>query len=108
MARKGRARRHREARQLKHGYDDGLFAEGSGTLADPEDADQEDDDVTAADVDAWSEYDDEEDDDDPLKIDQRRSSRASESPAPARDATAVDTLTADPARGTPPTTARSS
>ncbi len=34
MARKGRARRFREARKLKQGYDDGLFREGSGTLAD--------------------------------------------------------------------------
>jgi len=79
MARRERARRFREARQLKQGYDDGLFTEGSGTLADPEDADEEDDDLIVADVDAWSEYEDEEDGD-PLKIDQRRS-RASESPA---------------------------
>ena len=34
MPRKGRARRFREARELKQGYDDGLFREGSGTLAD--------------------------------------------------------------------------
>ena len=34
MPRKGRARRFREARKLKQGYDDGLFTEGSGTLAD--------------------------------------------------------------------------
>ena len=34
MPRKGRARRFREARKLKQGYDDGLFREGSGTLAD--------------------------------------------------------------------------
>ncbi|MFN8036623.1 MAG: hypothetical protein U0V73_11870 [Acidimicrobiia bacterium] len=37
MARKGRARRFREARELKQ-RDDGLFREGSGTLADAEDA----------------------------------------------------------------------
>lgn len=37
MAKKGRARRFREARALKQGYDDGLFAEGGGTLADVED-----------------------------------------------------------------------
>ena len=37
MPRKGRARRFREARELKQGYDDGLFREGSGTLADLED-----------------------------------------------------------------------
>ena len=47
MPRKGRARRFREARELKQGYDDGLFREGSGTLADVDsksDDDLEDDD----------------------------------------------------------------
>ena len=47
MPRKGRARRFREARELKQGYDDGLFREGSGTLADIDsksDDDLEDDD----------------------------------------------------------------
>ena len=48
MPRKGRARRFREARKLKQGFDDGLFTEGSGTLADVnedgEDADDDDDD----------------------------------------------------------------
>ena len=45
MPRKGRARRFREARKLKQGYDDGLFSEGSGTLADvDEDRDDDDDD----------------------------------------------------------------
>ena len=34
MARKGRARRFREARELKQGYDDGLFKERDATLAD--------------------------------------------------------------------------
>lgn len=48
MPRKGRARRFREARELKQGYDDGLFREGSGTLADvdsksDEDLDDDDD-----------------------------------------------------------------
>ncbi len=37
MARKGRARRFREARELKQGFDDGIFREGSGTLADVDD-----------------------------------------------------------------------
>lgn len=37
MPRKGRARRFREARELKQGFDDGLFREGSGTLADVDD-----------------------------------------------------------------------
>ena len=51
MPRKGRARRFREARELKQGYDDGLFREGSGTLADVEDdqapryLDEDDDDL---------------------------------------------------------------
>jgi hypothetical protein len=34
VPRKGRARRFREARALKQGFDDGLFREGSGSLAD--------------------------------------------------------------------------
>lgn len=42
MPRKGRARRFREARRLKQGYDDGLFSEGSGTLADVSDGDETD------------------------------------------------------------------
>lgn len=37
MARKGRARRFREARELKQGFDDGLFEEGARTLADVDD-----------------------------------------------------------------------
>ena len=41
MPRKGRARRFREARELKQGYDDGLFREGSGTLADLDEGDDE-------------------------------------------------------------------
>jgi hypothetical protein len=45
VARKGRARRFREVRQLEPGYDDRLFTEVSGTLADLEDADEEDDDL---------------------------------------------------------------
>jgi hypothetical protein len=61
VPRKGRARRFREARKLKQGYDDGLFREGSGTLADvSEDAD---DDELDEDDDDW--YDDEEEDWDP-------------------------------------------
>ena len=42
MPRKGRARRFREARELKQGYDDGLFREGSGTLADLDSKDDDD------------------------------------------------------------------
>jgi hypothetical protein len=41
VPRKGRARRFREARELKQGYDDGLFREGSGTLADLDEDDDE-------------------------------------------------------------------
>jgi len=53
VPRKGRARRFREARELKQGYDDGLFREGSGTLADVDlDAEADDD----------PEWDDEDDD----------------------------------------------
>ena len=62
MPRKGRARRFREARQLKQGYDDGLFREGSGTLADvSEEGEDLDDDEF--DDDDWD--DDEEEDWDP-------------------------------------------
>ena len=61
VARKGRARRFREARQLKQGYDDGLFAEGSGTLADVADADS--DGTDTADTEDDEDTDDVEDDD---------------------------------------------
>ena len=69
MPRKGRARRFREARELKQGFDDGLFTEGSGTLADVDlDADAEAED----DFDDDDEWDDDPLDDDPLKEDERR------------------------------------
>jgi hypothetical protein len=42
VPRKGRARRFREARELKQGYDDGLFREGSGSLADLDSKDDDD------------------------------------------------------------------
>ena len=63
MPRKGRARRFREARKLKQGYDDGLFREGSGTLADVEEgvADDDDDDL---DDDEDEDLEEDEDDDD--------------------------------------------
>ena len=57
MPRKGRARRFREARKLKQGYDDGLFREGSGSLADVEEGVADDDD------DFDDEWDDEEEED---------------------------------------------
>lgn len=66
MPRKGRARRFREARELKQGFDDGLFREGEKTLADLESG--------AADEPEWDDDDDghgdDWDDDDPLRIDE--------------------------------------
>jgi hypothetical protein len=62
VPRKGRARRFREARRLKQGYDDGLFREGSGTLADVSDEDKLDDED---DDDFDDDWDDEEEDWDP-------------------------------------------
>ncbi len=61
MPRKGRARRFREARELKQGYDDGLFREGSGSLADLESKDDDDLD----DDDLYEDDDEEEEDWDP-------------------------------------------
>ena len=64
MARKGRARRFREARELKQGFDDGLFSEGERSLADVTDDDESDwDDDDVEDDDDW-------DEDDPLLIDE--------------------------------------
>ncbi len=66
MPKKGRARRFREARELKQGYDDGLFKEDSGTLADSPAVDDDFDDE-------WDDEDDKSgwDDEDPLKADDR-------------------------------------
>ena len=64
MARKGRARRFREARELKQGFDDGLFREGSGSLAD---VNLDGEATTVDDDDEWD--DDDPLDDDPLKQD---------------------------------------
>ena len=58
MPRKGRARRFREARELKQGYDDGLFREGSGTLAD---VDSKSDDDVDDDDDLDDDFEDDED-----------------------------------------------
>ena len=63
MPRKGRARRFREARKLKQGYDDGLFPEGSGTLADV--TDRTTDDLDDDELDDDDDDGDEEDDWDP-------------------------------------------
>lgn len=64
MARKGRARRFREARELKQGFDDGLFAEGERTLADADSDDQP----------TWNDEEDERPadwyEDDPLRMDE--------------------------------------
>jgi hypothetical protein len=61
VPRKGRARRFREARKLKQGFDDGLFPEGGGTLADVgEDGEALDDDLD--DEDDWDEDDEDGDD----------------------------------------------
>ena len=71
MPRKGRARRFREARELKQGFDDGLFREGSGSLADVDlDADATDDDEDEDEFDDG--WDDDPLNDDPLKEDERR------------------------------------
>jgi len=72
MPRKGRARRFREARELKQGYDDGLFEESNRSLADvdlDDDLDDEDDELEGSWDDEW---DDDPLDDDPLKEDERR------------------------------------
>ncbi len=65
MARKGRARRFREARELKQGFDDGLFTEGGGTLADAGEAEAQP---------TWRDSDEDDapdwDEDDPLRIDE--------------------------------------
>jgi hypothetical protein len=71
VPRKGRARRFREARELKQGFDDGLFREGSGSLADVDlDADATDDDEDDEEFDDG--WDDDPLNDDPLKEDERR------------------------------------
>jgi hypothetical protein len=62
VPRKGRARRFREARQLKQGFDDGLFREGSGTLAD---LSENGDSAADSDDDFDDEFEDEEEDWDP-------------------------------------------
>jgi len=68
VPRKGRARRFREARELKQGFDDGLFSESDKSLAD---VDENGDDDSA-----WSDeaedHGDDWDADDPLRIDERR------------------------------------
>lgn len=70
MARKGRARRFREARELKQGFDDGLFPDSGGSLADAGDREvTEAGDLWADEADDRSDWDDE----DPLRADERGS-----------------------------------
>lgn len=66
VARKGRARRFREARALKQGYDDGLFGDGDRTLADLEEDADERDEEPSWDPDEPTGSDWEDDEDDPL------------------------------------------
>ena len=75
MPRKGRARRFREARELKQGFDDGLFSETGRSLADVE-LDEDDADEDGDELDDW---DDEDDplDDDPLRDDDEHRRAAS-------------------------------
>ena len=68
MPRKGRARRFREARELKQGFDDGLFSESDKSLADVD----ENGDDAAAWLDEEKEHGEDWDEDDPLKIDERK------------------------------------
>jgi hypothetical protein len=68
VPRKGRARRFREARRLKQGYDDGLFREGNGTLADVSDDRDDVDEYDDDDAEDWDDDGaDDEDEYDPLK-----------------------------------------
>ena len=66
MARKGRARRFREARELKQGFDDGLFSETEKSLADLEGGDDDTPTWRDDDSDDKSDWDE----DDPLRIDE--------------------------------------
>ena len=66
MARKGRARRFREARELKQGFDDGLFSEGNRSLADVKEGEPSStwlDDDDEVDKSKW-------DEEDPLRMDE--------------------------------------
>ena len=68
MPRKGRARRFREARELKQGFDDGLFSESDRSLAELEENDDDDSPL----FDEEEDHGDDWDEDDPLRIDERR------------------------------------
>ena len=68
MPRKGRARRFREARELKQGFDDGLFSESDRSLAELEEKGDDDSPL----FDEEDEHGDDWDEDYPLRIDERR------------------------------------
>jgi len=68
VPRKGRARRFREARELKQGFDDGLFSESDRSLAELE----ENGDDESPLFDEEDDHGDDWDEDDPLRIDERR------------------------------------
>jgi hypothetical protein len=68
VPRKGRARRFREARELKQGFDDGLFSESDRSLAELEEKGDDDSPL----FDEEDEHGDDWDEDDPLRIDERR------------------------------------
>jgi hypothetical protein len=68
VPRKGRARRFREARELKQGFDDGLFSESDRSLAELEEKGDDDSPL----FDEEEEHGDDWDEDDPLRIDERR------------------------------------
>jgi hypothetical protein len=72
VPRKGRARRFREARRLKQGYDDGLFEEGSGTLADVTDEAESFDDAELDEADDLDELEGDWDDEDDWDPDRER------------------------------------
>jgi hypothetical protein len=70
MPRKGRARRFREARELKQGYDDGLFSETGRSLADVDlDDDLDDEHENEPTASGWDDDEDDPLDDDPLRDD---------------------------------------
>ncbi len=68
MPRKGRARRFREARELKQGFDDGLFSELDKTLAELDESGED----SSKWLDEEEGHGEDWDEDDPLKIDERR------------------------------------
>ena len=66
VPRKGRARRFREARELKQGFDDGLFREGAGPSPTSRTARR----TTTPGTTTTTKPDDDWDEDDPLRMDE--------------------------------------